>query len=593
MNSMATHTPLMDDLVERINRWKNQKEIERLEFKEAKSDFGFENLYKYMVALANERGGQLVLGMTDKIPRRVVGTRAFTNLEDLKMRAYEALKMRLEIEEVKHPEGRVLICDVPSRPTGVPLHYKGNFYMRSGESVVGMSIDAIDKIRDESRPDFSAQVCVGLRLDELSVEAIGELAKMWSDAAKNPAIRQLDSQQLLRDAELLTDDGLTYAALILLGTPEAVGKHLAAAEVVFEYRSSEVAGASPVRENFRKGFFLFRDEIWKFVNLRNERQPFRRELANAYVPMFNEEVVREAVLNAVSHRDYRLSGSVFLRQFSTRIELVSPGGFPAGITIENVLWRHNPRNRRIAEVFEKCNLVERSGQGVNIMVGRSITESKLRPDFSGTDDYQVELVLEGVMQDPDFALFFSKVSEEQMKRLTTLDLLALDEIHRKGKVTEARMKGRIEFLKNQLLIERIGAQRFILASHLYSSAGKPGAYTRRRGLDRDENKELLVKHIRDNNERGCQLAELCQVLTQKSDEQIKKLLQQLKREKRIHLVGVKGKGRWHFGPTPESEVPENLQEENGLVSAPKTAKFTASKSEPVSQNRSLFDEPTQ
>src|SRR5450759_4337273 len=113
------------------------------------------------------------------------------------------------------------------------------------------------------------------------------------------------------------------------------------------------------------------------------------------VATFNEVVIREAILNAVSHRDYRLGGSVFIRQFARRIEIVSPGGFPPGITPENILFRQAPRNRRVAEVLAKCGLVERSGQGMNRIVENAIRESKRQPDFSGTDEYQVSLKLSG------------------------------------------------------------------------------------------------------------------------------------------------------------------------------------------------------
>jgi len=110
---------------------------------------------------------------------------------------------------------------------------------------------------------------------------------------------------------------------------------------------------------------------------------------------FSEGAVREAILNAVSHRDYRRAGSVFVRQYPRRIEVVSPGGFPAGITVENILYRQLPRNRRIAETLERCGLVERSGQGANRMFEESIRQAKPLPDFAGTDQYQVALTLHG------------------------------------------------------------------------------------------------------------------------------------------------------------------------------------------------------
>ena len=66
------------------------------------------------------------------------------------------------------------------------------------------------------------------------------------------------------------------------------------------------------------------DTLWDAVNLRNDLQHFQDGLFIWDVPTFNEIAVRETVLNAVSHRDYRLAGSVFVRQFPRRIEIVTP-----------------------------------------------------------------------------------------------------------------------------------------------------------------------------------------------------------------------------------------------------------------------------
>ena len=146
--------------------------------------------------------------------------------------------------------------------------------------------------------------------------------------------------------------------------------------------------------------------------------------------MLNESVVREAVLNAIAHREYRFPGSAFVRQFPRRLEVVSPGGFPAGITASNLLWRQLPRNRRIAEACAKCGLVERSGQGANRMFEESIKEGKPQPSFVGTDEYQVSLTLLGEVQNPDFLRFFEKLGKERLPSFTTEDLLILDAIQR-------------------------------------------------------------------------------------------------------------------------------------------------------------------
>ncbi len=110
------------------------------------------------------------------------------------------------------------------------------------------------------------------------------------------------------------------AALILLGKPAAVSRFLAQAEVVFEYRGSEASIEYQQRLEYRRGYLLFDDELWGTINLRNEVQPVRDEMVIRQLPAFNEGVVREGLLNAICHRDYRLGESVFVRQYPSKLE---------------------------------------------------------------------------------------------------------------------------------------------------------------------------------------------------------------------------------------------------------------------------------
>jgi len=108
--------------LEQLKEWmQTPEENERLEFKEAKENFHFEKLVKYCVALANEGGGQIILGVTDKQPRKVVGTHAFRELARTKAGLMERVPLRIEASELNHPEGRVLVFQVPSRPTGIAI----------------------------------------------------------------------------------------------------------------------------------------------------------------------------------------------------------------------------------------------------------------------------------------------------------------------------------------------------------------------------------------------------------------------------------------------------------------------------------------
>lgn len=537
----------MATTAEQLQKWMGGEENEHLEFKEARNSFEFDNLARYCVALANEGGGRFVLGVTDKRPRRVVGTQAFVSLGRTKAGLMERLRLRVDVEELDHPDGRVLVFAVPARPAGVPLHDRGTYWMRSGESLVPMTAEMLRRVFEETGPDYSAETCAGAVLGDLDANAIGRFQEMWARRSGNKGLLTLGAEQLLTDAELLVDGNVTYAALVLLGTNTALGRYLSQAEVIFEYRASEASVAAHQRNEYREGFLLFLDDLWSTINLRNDVQQFHDGLFVRDIATFNETVVREAILNSVAHRDYRLPGSIFVRQFPRKLEVVSPGGFLPGITPETVLWRQAPRNRRIAEACARCGLVERSGQGVDRMFQESIRESKPRPSFAGTDDYQVFLTLRGEVQDPSFLRFLEQIGEQALVSFSTEDFLVLDMLHQEQLVPDF-LRARLPALVNQGVVEKLGrgrGVRYILSRRFYAFLGERGAYTRTRGLDHAHNKQLLAGHIRNCAEDGCQLGELMQVLPALSRGQVQGLLKELKAEGRIHSIGRTSAARWY------------------------------------------------
>lgn len=540
-----------------VDEWLRGKENEHLEFKEAKSNFHFEKLVKYCAALANEGGGSIVLGVTDKPPRMVVGTSAFQEIERTKAGLVERLRLRISADEVQHRQGRVLIFTAPARPIGTPIPVDGAYWMRVGEDLVPMTPDQLRRIFDEAGPDFSAEACPGATVADLDPRAIEALRHRWHVKTKRDAILHCSDEQLLRDTELVSDAGVTYAALVLLGTRQALGRFLAQAEVVFEYRSSEAPGPASQREEFREGFLLFYDRLWELINLRNDRQHYQDGLFMLEIPTFNEGAVREVILNAVAHRDYRLAGSVFVRQFARRIEIVSPGGFPQGITPENILDRQLPRNRRIADALARCGLVERAGQGANRIFETCIREGKALPDFANTDGWQVSLTLHGQIRDPRFVRFLERAGHETQTSFDTHELMVLDLVHREVAVPSEH-RPRLRRLVDLGIVETVGrgrGTRYLLSRRFYAAIGQAGVYTLRRGLDRETNKELLLKHLR-GNPAGSPISELQQVLPGISRAQVQRFLAELRNAGQARLVGHRRGARWFAaaGGDPDSRA---------------------------------------
>jgi len=527
-----------------------EDEGEHIEFKKAESSFGLKELIEYSVALANERGGMLILGVSDKKPRRIVGTSAYKDgIAGTKEKLIAQVRLRIDVEEINCPEGRVLVFHIPSRPIGMPLHIDGRYLMRAGEALVPMSPDMLKRIFDEAGPDFSAEICPDAASSDLDGAAIEEFRRRWATKANNQAILSFSREQLLTDAELAISGRLTYAALILFGTREALGRLLGQAEVIFEYRANEASGPAQQRFEFRQGFFSFYDKLWETIDLRNTNQHYQDGLFIWDIKTFNEGAIREAILNAISHRDYRSAASVFVRQYPERIEITNPGGPPTGITLENILWEQMPRNRRLAEAFARCGLVERSGQGMNRIFEACIRESKGDPDFTHTDADHFWITLRGTIQHPEFLRVLEKVGKERLLSFSLDDFIVIQAVF-EGRPIAPRFADCTRRLLEEGIVESVnahGPNALILSRKLYKAIGKEGVHTRKKGLDKGFNKQLLFSHIEQSEPAGARMEELLQVLPNFDRHLIRPLLLELQNEGKIHVEGTTKAARWHLG----------------------------------------------
>lgn len=506
----------------------------------------------YCVALANEGGGKIILGVTDRRPRRIVGTAAFAEPGRTEAGLHDRLSHRIPVEEVHTADGRVLVIHVPARLPGAAWEIDGRYLKRAGDELAALSDSELKAIFAETGTDFSAEVCPGASMIDLSPEAIAAFRRRWATRTRDERKTRWTDDQTLADAELLLEGRITYAALILFGTRAALGRWLAQAELVFEYRSSEASGPAADRDEYREAFFLWHDAIWNKIDLRNDRQSYQDGLFRIELPTFDEVSVREALLNAVAHRDYRLGGSVFVRQYAQRLEVVSPGGLPPGITPSNILDQQNPRNRRLAEALAKCGLIERSGQGMNLMFESAIRQGKALPSFAGTSSHEVRLTLHGTITSPAFVRFIERLGQEKLKSFSTYDLLALEHLQREQALPD-HLKASLPGLIAAGAVESIGrgrGTRYLLTRSLYAALGNKGAYTRTKGLDRGTNKALLLKHIRDSAVNGAKMDEFRQVLPALGRSQIQVLLRELRKERLVHSVGATRAARWFPGADP-------------------------------------------
>ena len=442
----------------------------------------------YVVALCNEGGGLLVIGMHDDFPHKVVGTKQSENaIGQLESNIYRDLGIRPYIYELYEDEttktGRVLVIQVPPRPTGKIFKFEDVALMRVGEELKPMDDKTYISIIQEQEPDFSEQFCEGVTLKDLDEEAINILKEKYALKQKNPSFRTLSHQQALSDLKLVQGDKLTNAAVLLLGKEDVIDRIFPQAKVSLEFRNIETQIPFDSRKIFGKPFYKLIDELWETINHRNGIVPIQE---GAYIgltgiPFFNEEVIREAINNAFAHRDYRRASEIVIKMYPHRIDIINAGGFPQGVTLDNLLTvSSTPRNRLLADVLSKTGIVERSGQGVDKIFFHTLAEGKPAPDYSRTDDFSVTAILYSYVKETGFALFIQTVQKElpETEKLSVFDILTLCKI-RDGerKQINKDIAKRLEAIN---CIEKHGktnAQYYTLPRRYYELAGKTADYS--------------------------------------------------------------------------------------------------------------------
>jgi len=477
-----------------VQELKKLRETEdKVEFKEAKHDFNFAGgshadpaerrkcVLGYVVAFANGGGGMLVFGVKEKRPNEIVGT-AFAEGKTGKMEdeIYKRLSIRVRIEELFENDKRILVFHIPSRPIGSTLKFEGVPLMRIGDSLRVMSDDEVFRILSEREPDFSATVCEGLTFEDLDLEAIALMKAGYAKKQKKSAFETLPDKQILTDLGLVENGKYKYAALILLGKREALRKYLSNAEVIIEYRLNHSMIPYTARKEFQESLFTVMDKIWAYVNqpASNPLLHVRHKFTIYDIPAFNEDAIRESVLNAIGHRLWNDLSSVVIKQYPDSINIINAGGFPSGVTKNNILTvSSKPRNKLVMEVLEKTGLVERAGQGVDKIYYNCLMEGKPLPDYSHTDDYQVDLCLRAKIADEAFYIFVNEIQDHRKEedKLNVFDLLTLDKV-RQGISTDLFEESVEKLQREGLIKSQSSADKKYVLDDLYYEIAKQPAY---------------------------------------------------------------------------------------------------------------------
>ena len=309
----------------------------------------------------------------------------------------------------------------------------------------------------DSNSDFSARV-LDIGLDAVDRIEVERLRRVLGAKEPSSALLCLPDEQLLERLGVLVRNNelrLTVAGLLICGRDEALKRVLPGHEAIYLHMKSDTDYDR--RVDSARPLLAILEQFTQAVEPHNRIVTLKLGLFHFEIPDFPEEVYREALLNAFAHRDYSLPSPIYLRHFTERLEISSPGGFVGDVNESNILG-HEPvsRNRLLAEILQKIRLVERAGMGVKRMYHILLSYGKEPPSFESGPDY-VRLILrsgrpegeavEGGM-DETFARFVVNRQQEGQD-LSLHDLLILSFLKRNREIDLAETERLLQRSENE------------------------------------------------------------------------------------------------------------------------------------------------
>jgi ATP-dependent DNA helicase RecG len=373
-------TATLDDL----DRWMNSAtETENLEFKLGEKGYDTTKLCRYCVALGNEGGGKLILGVTNDRPRKVVGTQAINDPAGMQTKILDKLHMYAKIEELNHPDGRVVIVHAPSRPAGDAFNLDGAYWMRSGESLVPMTSERLRDIFAEGKPDWLMRIardhCSASDVIQLlDTQSYFDLLNLPYPMSRGGVLERFESEKFIVDEG---DYSVTNLGAVLFAKRlDAFDGLSRKAPRVMVYDGTDKLGDSRVFKPGTKGYAVGFQGLVDFVNSHIPSNEVIRNALRVEMKMFPEIAIRELVANALIHQDFNETGtSVAVELYSDRIEISNPGR--SVISTERFIDEYQSRNEGLADVMRRLGMCEEQGKGVDRVVAFAEAWQLPAPDW--------------------------------------------------------------------------------------------------------------------------------------------------------------------------------------------------------------------
>ena len=514
-----------------------------------------DELVETVVCLANGDGGLVLLGVEDD--GRVTGVKprhgSSTSAQRLQTMILNRTEgpVATEVQIVPQDSVEVVVITVPR--SEVPVGTKSGKFVRRALQVGG---------KPECRPyplhellsagltalerDYAGTLAAGATHQDLDPAEFDRFRRLCATSRGDAALVDASDPEVLRGLRLLLpgQQQLTLGAILLFGRPEALERFVPTSEVVFHELSRGVLIASEV---LRLPLFAAAERVYQLVSLRNQQQEILIGLHRVGISRVSDQVVREAVANALVHRDYSELGPVQVQLTDTQFRVSSPGGFPRGITLDNLLEDSRPRSPILADAFRRAGIVDRVGRGVGLMYRELLRQGRGEPDYGSSNEHTVAVSIPASDADLDMVRFVIDFETLTQTTLTLTQLRLLHELKASGPqsptelaeglvITTSDARSNLVRLAEQGLVAIRGStrnRRYHLTPDFYRLAN-PSDYVRLQEWSPIQQQQMVLTYIDQfGSITRRKAAELCRI----QPTQASGLLQQMVRAGELQLHG--------------------------------------------------------
>lgn len=550
-----------DDILRILDSLKNHIaddfEAQDLDFKEWAQRSINDNInlaVKMAVCMANGGGGTIVFGIKDKVKGRsnaIIGVPPKVDALLMQKSIYEKTDPHITptFNWIEVPEGnkRILMMNVyPGMPPYTETN--GNGTIRVGKECRPLTGSMRKELfANTGVSDFTSNLVDEYWEDCFSPVAMERIRMIMAEEHAPDTLLKMSNEDLLRSIGALKDGKLTFGGLLILGNTEALSKYIPNHRWDFRRMISSTNYAIKDGESSPIPIGLY--EMERYMAAENPTTTIEIGFLHPEFSTYPKIALREALLNAFVHRDYRIPGSVMLKHYKDKLIITNPGNFIGGISRSNIL--HHPpvaRNLHLADLMDRLRLVNRSNLGVPRIYKSLLIEGKEPPQYNEIGEC-IELTLIASTIVPEFRNFIKELNlkgiEVDVDHLIILNYLLR---HREIDMDNAsyicqrsmdQVREILSYMENSLkLIESGGTVKkkyYSLTRETYAMLERGVEYDRDKRLDRESIKMRILSILRERNLTNTEIRQM----TGMDRQQVLRLMRELE----TNGVKIEGVGR--------------------------------------------------